>query len=317
LKTIFFIVIISLILLACGESTNKNGEVNEGCKSDNTCEKNLYCNLENKKCEPCSVKENILSLCEEGECLVSQGNFCMGCQEIDGVSCNEDELPYHKIFLTAYKIDQYEVTASQYKECVQAGKCEEKNIYLEDSNSCNYGVIGKENHPMNCINWLGAEQYCKWKKKRLPTEAEWEKAARGNDGRIYPWNNNNFGCAYSIVDIDNIPNNNNEGCEQNSTSEVGFIAGISPYGLHDVSGNVMEWVNDYYSNTYYSEIGLNDTDDFKEMENPQGPKTGNSKVLRGGGWRTFGEFAYTFRRERYIPSFGHDDYGFRCVQDIK
>jgi len=316
LKTIFYIIITILILSGCEKEVTGTGKLNEGCKSDNTCSKNLYCNMENKKCEPCSVDSNILALCEENQCFISKGDFCMGCQDMDGVYCKDDELPYHKVYLKPYKIDQYEVTAEEYKECVDSGHCDIKNVYLKDSKKCNYNVTGKEKHPMNCVNWLGADEYCKWKHKRLPTEAEWEKAARGNDGRVYPWSSSDFGCNYSIVDVDDILNNGNEGCEKNSTSTVGFTAGASPYGLHDMSGNVMEWVSDYYSSKYYSEIGDNDTDEFKEMENPEGPKTGTSKVLRGGSWRTYGEFTYTFRRERYVPSFGHDDYGFRCVEEI-
>ena len=316
MKIFFYIILIILSFYSCQEDKKNVGKEDQGCKSDNSCDKNLYCNLENKKCEPCSVNQNILSVCEDNECLISSGDFCMGCQELEGVSCNKDEQPYHKIYLKAYKIDQYEVTVAQFKECVQKGKCDIKNVYLKESDKCNYEIEGRDDHPMNCINWYGAKEYCKWKHKRLPTEAEWEKSARGNDGRIYPWNNNKFGCDYSIVDIDKEPNNGNEGCGKNSSSTVGFLAGVSPYGLNDMSGNVMEWVNDNYDSKYYSKIGQNDTEDFKESENPQGPKTGNSKVLRGGSWRTYGEFAYTFRRERYVPSFGHDDYGFRCVKDI-
>ncbi len=316
MKVFISIILTIFIFYSCEGETRDAGKENQGCKSDNSCDKNLYCNLENRKCEPCSVKQNILSVCEDGECFIPKGDFCMGCQELEGVSCHDDEMPYHKIYLKAYKIDQYEVTVAEFKECVENGKCDLKNVYLEDSDKCNYSITGRDNYPMNCVNWYAASEYCKWKHKRLPTEAEWEKSARGNDGRIYPWNNNNFGCDYSIVDTDKEPANNNEGCGKNSSSEVGFLAGISPYGLHDMSGNVMEWVNDFYDSKYYSEIGENDTEDFKEMNNPQGPEKGNSKVLRGGGWRTYGEFTYTFRRERYVPSFGHDDYGFRCVKDI-
>jgi len=314
-----FIFLLFFVFIACDSDDSASGKESEGCKSDNSCDKNLYCNLKTKSCEVCSVDTGIISFCEDGLCTVSEGDFCMGCQELEGVYCNEDELPYHKIYLKTYKIDQYEVTAASFKECVKDGGCKKKHIYLDESVNCNYNVAGKENYPMNCINWLGAEEYCKWKGKRLPTEAEWEKAARGIDGRMYPWNSSTFGCKFSVVDPDEFINDN-EGCALNKTWSIGLLAtGISPYGLYDMSGNVMEWVSDYYSNTYYTDIQnieMPDDSEAKNTDNPQGPETGKSRVLRGGGWKTFSKDVYTFRRTRYVPEFGHDDYGFRCVEDI-
>ncbi len=234
----------------------------------------------------------------------------MGCQEINGIRCKEDELPFHKVYTDFFVIDQYEVSVEDYKKCVDQGRCDLKNVYIDESLYCNYGKVGKEKHPMNCINWYGAQEYCKWKRKRLPTEAEWEKATRGNDGRVYPWKEEEFGCNYSTVDSDENINSGNEGCGQMGTSLIdSFPESVSPYGLFNTSGNVMEWVSDFYDKSYYS------LDELKE--NPTGPQTGGSKVLRGGGWRSYEKDVYTFRRERYVPDFGHDDYGFRCANDIK
>ncbi|MBN2693608.1 SUMF1/EgtB/PvdO family nonheme iron enzyme [bacterium] len=303
------LLLILAIFTSCESEFYKAGEKGESCKSDKSCNKNLYCNIETDKCEACSNEEPFLITCDKGECTVYSGDFCMGCQEIDGIRCNEDELPYHKVYTDFFKIDQYEVTVEDYQKCVEQGRCSLTNLYNDESLFCNYGKAGKEKHPMNCINWYGANEYCRWKGKRLPREAEWEKAARGNDGRNYPWKEDVFGCTYSTVDPDEELNSGNEGCEQQSTSLVdSFPESASPYGLFNTSGNVMEWVNDYYDGTYYS--------NYEEYENPKGPTEGRSKVLRGGGWRTYEKNVYTFRRERYVPEFGHDDYGFRCARDV-
>jgi len=247
-----FIFLLFFIFLGCDQSS-VSGEKEGGCKSDNSCDKNLYCNLETKTCEVCSITNNITPTCLEGECTVFKGDFCMGCQDLDDVYCNDDELPYHKIYLDTYKIDQYEVTVKEFKECVKAKACKKKHIYLDESIKCNYNIAGKEDYPMNCINWTVANDYCKWRGKRLPTEAEWEKAARGVDGRVYPWGTD-FGCRFSVVNPDK-NSIENEGCSLNETWGVGSLEmGISPYGLYDMSGNVMEWVSDFYSKTYYTDI---------------------------------------------------------------
>ena len=320
---LIFLLVIAFLFMACETEVPHSGRENEGCKSDKTCDRNLYCNLEKEICEPCSITKNVLSSCdEENNCLVPSGEFCMGCQELEGAYCKEDELPYHKIFLKAYKIDKYEVSVADFKACVDAGACKESNLSLDTSNNCNYNFLAERaDHPINCVNWHGAKQYCHWKGKRLPTEAEWEKAARGSDGRAYPWTGNSFGCKFSVVDLDE-EFNENEGCAENQTWLVSSFEkdGISPYGLVNMSGNVMEWVNDFYSKTFYTDIldiVMPEDSEEKNTDNPVGPTTGNSKVLRGGGWRTFSQNVYTFRRDSYIPAFGHDDYGFRCASDIE
>ncbi len=240
---------------------------------------------------------------------IPAGEFMMGCAPHDS-ECGSDEKPYHKVYLDAYYIDKHEVTVAEYKKCVDAGVCNEP----ETGGYCNWGVSGRDNHPINCVSWNDADAYCRWAGKRLPTEAEWEKGARGTDGRIYPWGNEfdchkgNFDDETTIDDSYTVPGGSN--CDgYNTTSPVcSFPAGNSPYGLCDMSGNVWEWVQDWYGQEYYSS---------SPSSNPTGPSSGKLRVRRGGSWRF--DFPVLFRssdRIRFNPVLRPDDYGFRCVRRI-
>ncbi|HNT28125.1 MAG TPA: formylglycine-generating enzyme family protein, partial [bacterium] len=121
---------------------------------------------------------------------IPAGDFQMGCNEAVDYQCYENESPYHAITLGAYKIGKYEVTVGEYQQCVTNGACNNSGDHLHyytntDSGYCNLGAEGKGNHPMNCVTWYGAKAYCEWIGGRLPTEAEWELAARGTDERLY------------------------------------------------------------------------------------------------------------------------------------
>lgn len=210
---------------------------------------------------------------------VPAGEFWMGCNEAVDTRCEYNEYPYHAVVLTDYKIDKYEVTVAQYQQCISSGACNwTENHYTTntDISLCNLGATGKEHHPMNCVSWYGANAYCQWIGRRLPTEAEWEKAARGADGRKYPWGNTpTVSCDYAVMDD---PNAGGYGCGTDGTMPVGSKPnGASPYGVYDMIGNVDEWVNDWHDDTYYASSPTN---------NPTGPETGTSGILRGGSWAT-------------------------------
>ena len=214
---------------------------------------------------------------------VPAGEFEMG-----STTGDNDEQPVHRVYLDEYWIGQTEVTNAQYALCVSAGGCTApSNSRWQDSDY--------RDHPVTHVDWNQARAYCAWAGVRLPTEAEWEKAARGTDGRIYPWGNSapddrfaNYG---NIID---------------GTTPVGnYPEGASPYGALDMAGNVWEWVNDWYDSDYYSQ---------SPSENPQGPATGESRVLRGGSWDNYDSFVRSAFRFKYVPVDWGRYYGFRCVR---
>ncbi|MBI2061557.1 MAG: SUMF1/EgtB/PvdO family nonheme iron enzyme, partial [Nitrospirae bacterium] len=242
--------------------------------------------------------------------LVPAGEFWMGCNESVDNECGNDERPYHKVYLDAFSIDKTEVTVDAYRKCVNAGACAgEHNEYryvdrsLGDlSRFCNYGhPDGRGNHPMNCVTWEGDRKYCAWAGKRLPTEAEWEKAARGGDGRKYPWGNAQASCRYAVMW------DGGNGCGETRTWPVGSKAeGASPYGALDMAGNVDEWVSDWYGETYYS---------GSPSRNPKGSSSGQyRRVVRGGDWGSLTEYVRSSFRINSVPSGRHAQYGFRCAR---
>jgi len=243
---------------------------------------------------------------------VPAGEFMMGCNEAVDSQCQNDEKPYHRVYLDAYNVDKYEVTVADYEKCVKAGKCSDYHLTgyewpgqsFTESEYCNWSKSGKGNHPINCVDWSQPSGYCEWAGKRLPTEAEWEKAARGTDGRKYPWGNETATCDYAVM------NDGGNGCGRNSTWPIGSKPkGASPYGVMDMAGNVWEWVQDWYEEGYYKN---------SPAQNPQGPSSGTLRALRGGSWYNDNPGNLrTSHRVRYHPS-GRDDYGgFRCVRGVK
>lgn len=170
-------------------------------------------------------------------CDVPTGKFMMGCNSVADTKCFSNENPYREVTVPSFKIDKYEVTAGEYKACVDAGGC----TAALATNGCTYGMLGKESHPINCVNWDMAKEYCTWAGKRLPTEAEWEKAARGTDGRKYPWGNNGQDCDQTAKSES--PRSNT------GTAPVGSKPlGGGPYGSKDMIGSLCEWVEDDYHN---------------------------------------------------------------------
>jgi len=243
-----------------------------------------------------------------------------------------DEQPQHSVYLDAYWIDQTEVTNSMFSKFVDdtGYKTQAENVgysyyYKNDSsvrvvgaywthpNGLSTNINNREDYPVVNVSWEDAVAYCKWAGRRLPTEAEWEKAARGTDGRIYPWGNQlscsrgNFDDETTIDASTVLGQPNCDGFDR--TSPVGsFPEGKSPYGAMDMSGNVWEWVNDWYLKNYYAEDHSN---------NPQGPSSSEvGRVLRGGSWYTEEKFLRSAFREADHPLYTNDSIGFRCAVGV-
>ncbi|MFA6033598.1 MAG: formylglycine-generating enzyme family protein [Myxococcota bacterium] len=162
---------------------------------------------------------------------VPGGEFMMGCNTAFDADCRADEFPYHRVTVPPFKIDRYEVMLGAFKKCIDAGVC------IQGA-ACINNPAGWDFHPVNCASWEQARTYCAWRGKRLPSEAEWELAARGTDGRKYPWGNSELVSEHAVVFFGD--------CTQQVGSKP---IGASPYGAMDMIGNVWEWVeDDYHSN---------------------------------------------------------------------
>jgi formylglycine-generating enzyme required for sulfatase activity len=231
--------------------------------------------------------------CKGGMCLVPAGTFTMGCNEAVDSQCYHDELPPHEVTLDAFEITETEISVALYRTCFDAGACPTPS----GADVCNWNHDDRSDHPMNCCMWQMADAYCAWAGMRLCTEAEWEKAARGDDGRKYPWGNEALSCELAHF------NDGENGCGTDRSLPVGsFPAGASPFGVLDMSGNVWEWVGDWYGSEYYDE---------SPAANPLGPDTGAERVRRGGAYtseafyqRSSFRFDYTIEYNMNIPSVG-------------
>jgi formylglycine-generating enzyme required for sulfatase activity len=226
--------------------------------------------------------------------VVPAGKFDMGC---DSGCIDADEQPLHKVYLDEFYIDIYEVTNAKYAECVDAGVCDPPAYKNSYSHNNYYGKPTYDNYPVIYVDWDMAGTYCAWRGKRLPTEAEWEKAARGTDGRIYPWGSHSVTCKYA--------NGDNDLCGLSDPNAVGsYPDGASPYGALDMAGNVWEWVYDWYKANYYTSSPSN---------NPTGPSSGTYRVIRGGGWGSINGLLTFYRNGTNEPSKVSVTIGFRCV----
>lgn len=211
---------------------------------------------------------------------VSGGEFLMGSNMGD-----PDERPEHTVSLETFWIDRYEVTNEMYVLCVKAGRCRGNKKYK--------GFTGPR-QPVVGVSWKNAVDYCDWAGKRLPTEAEWEKAARGAQGRKYPWGDT-LDCTRA----------NYRECGTKSTAVAGtYPPGQGPYGAYEMAGNAGEWVRDWYDPEYYRN---------SPSESPTGPRRGDYKVIRGGMWQ---RYAYQMRsadRAAQKPETKNTTTGFRCA----
>lgn len=231
------------------------------------------------------------------------------CREVDK-TCQlwwfEDEFPEKQIVLSPYWIDLFEVTNAQYLEFVKAAgsrpalddsclteKCREGNLW----DGASFPPIIR-NQPVTQVNWYDADAYCHWRGKRLPSEAEWEKAARGPGSGVYPWGSapprgratyqRKWRGAFTMTDVGSYPRS------------------ASVYGAFDMAGNVWEWVDDWYDFKYYS---------LGRKNNPRGPANGEFKVVRGGSWVNYPNSLRSAFRRWSRPEVRFNDTGFRCAKD--
>jgi formylglycine-generating enzyme required for sulfatase activity len=226
--------------------------------------------------------------------LIPAGKFWMGSPDREG---DKDEHPRHQVMLDALYMDKFDVTVARYANFMRATN-RSKPDYWKQVDSSKHG-----NFPVVGVDWRDAEAYCRWVGKRLPTEAEWEKAARGTDGRTYPWGNEpptaklaNFGKGFTSNVYD-----------ERLAPVDSYEAGKSPYELHHMAGNVWEWTADWYDENFYGK---------SPEQNPNGPSGGESRVLRGGSWFNVPGLLRSANRLRDTPSARNDDIGFRCAQDV-
>ncbi|MCX5868555.1 MAG: SUMF1/EgtB/PvdO family nonheme iron enzyme [Proteobacteria bacterium] len=230
---------------------------------------------------------------------IPQGCFNMGDAFNEGDS---SERPVHNVCISAFELDIYEVTNARYKQCVDAGECIAPQLISSNTRSSYYGNSTYDNFPMIYVDWFEAKAYCQWAGLRLPTEAEWEYAARGGlEGKRYPWGDNDPTCTLGASNgAQYVP------CSPDDTIEVGSFA-ANGYGLYDMSGNVLEWVNDWYGEGYYSSSPTND---------PQGSGSGTARLFRGGNWID-AAYPYSLRvayRSVNGPGMSDKSLGFRCVR---
>ncbi len=216
---------------------------------------------------------------------IPAGEFIMGSDEGEN-----NERPAHTVYLDAYWIDQTEVTSTMYLACLEAGDCvtPPERTYLDDP--------AYANHPVVYLDWDAAQNYCQQIGGRLPSEAEWEKAARGTDGRTYPWGES--------IDCEKA---NYGRCVDDTTPVGSYEAGRSPYGLYDMAGNVWEWTADWYGVHVYENA---------PFENPTGAESGLFRTLRGGSWLT-GDWNARIT-DRYVDDVPilRNQIGFRCVISV-
>lgn len=273
--------------VVCGNDVVEDGEECDGTDWNGaTCESLGYAEGSLACTEGCVI--DVFGCLPEGMVLVPGGMFEMGSNDYT------NEMPIRRVQVDAFWIDRTEVTVEAYSACVDDGECSEPS----SGGSCNWMVAGREDHPVNCVTWLQAVEYCTWAGKQLPTEAQWEKAARGTDARTYPWGNVPGSCTHVVM------SEGGSGCGMGSTWPVGSKPmGDSPFGAHDMAGNVWEWVADWYASSY----------DAMETDNPTGPLMGTVRVLRGGSWNSSVTYNFRAAYRYFYPANVNDGVGFRCA----
>jgi len=225
--------------------------------------------------------------------LVPAGEFSMGSDKGD-----DDEQPIHKVFLDGFYIDKFEVTNGRFAKFVEAIQSEPPWGFADKDTP-----LVQADRPVRWVSWMDATGYCLWAGKRLPTEAEWEKAARGPDGRIYPWGNDSPTPAHAVFGL-------KEGGAETVSPIGNRDKGKSPYGVHDLAGNLYEWVMDWYDEEFYTKFAKN------PAINPRGPSEGTAKAQRGGSYINNPYRLRSSFRTKGDPTEQDPNVGFRCAQDV-
>jgi formylglycine-generating enzyme required for sulfatase activity len=250
--------------------------------------------------------------------FVPAGEFTMGGDADDALAeckkfttdCSRTwfigEEPPHTVFLNNFWIDQTEVTNAMYAKCVASGVCKEPSSKKSSTHDSYYGNFQFDNYPVINVDWNTAKTYCEWRGDRLPTEAEWEKAARGPNGNVYPWGNEFDGSKVNFCDsncsYDWANKSFNDGYADVSPVK-NYPSGQSIYGAYDMAGNVWEWVNDWYDEKYYPN---------SPASNPTGSASGTYRVMRGGSWSISMYDVRASSRNGNIPTLTYDSVSFRC-----
>jgi formylglycine-generating enzyme len=235
--------------------------------------------------------------------LIPEGSFPMGVPHGDRDG-GRDEYPRHDVFVNNFYIDKFELTNGRYLEFVKATnhrvpqnpKNATRNLWQGDTIT-----ESLTDRPVVNVDWADANAYCQWAGKRLPTEAEWEKAAKGTADRRFPWGN--------VEPTNKHLNFNQQWIGEKTLMPVGsYEAGKSPFGVYDMAGNVWEWVNDWYDAKYYEK---------SPAKNPTGPESGTKRVLRGSGWQNETPTVRIFTRVDSDPTIRNESTGFRCAMDAR
>jgi sulfatase modifying factor 1 len=235
--------------------------------------------------------------------LIPAGSYPMGVPvgDRDG---GRDEYPRHVVDIAAFYIDKYEVTNARYLEFVKATDHRVPQNPKNPTRNLWEGVAIPESladRPVVNVDWADANAYCTWAGRRLPTEAEWEKAAKGNHDWRFPWGN--------VEPTNKHLNFNQKWIGERTLMPVGsYESGKSPYGVYDMAGNVWEWVNDWYDAKYYEK---------SPAKNPPGPASGTKKVIRGAGWQNETPTVRIFTRVDSDPTIRNESTGFRCAMDAR
>ncbi len=235
--------------------------------------------------------------------LIPEGSFPMGVPHGDRDG-GRDEYPRHDVFVNDFYIDKFELTNGRYLEFVKATKHRiPQNPKNATRNLWEGDTITESlaDRPVVNVDWADAQAYCQWAGKRLPTEAEWEKAAKGTADRRFPWGN--------VEPTNKHLNFNQQWIGEKTLMPVGsYELGKSPFGVYDMAGNVWEWVNDWYDAKYYER---------SPAKNPVGPESGTKRVLRGSGWQNETPTVRIFTRVDSDPTIRNESTGFRCAMDVR
>ena len=231
-----------------------------------------------------------------GMILVPAGSFLMGSDPRKDRAAGPQEQPQHQVYLDVFKIDRFEVSNVEYLRFVLGTGADWPKFWRENPFPEKAAL-----HPVINVSWYDADAFCRWAGKRLPTEAEWEKAARGVDGRIFPWGNEPAGWIKSNI----AHPGSKRGFKYPPLANINrYDKGASPYGVYQMAGNVSEWVSDWFDPEYYRQ---------GQDRNPSGPSNGELKVFRGGSWNEDPEVARSAGRNAGPPDRESYLTGFRCA----